>query len=196
MSRKTLHIVVLEPSYMVYEGLLSVLNQLNLLVVCRRAGSLQELQLLSLKSLVDVVVANPFCLSNQPKVLNALKRELSDTRWMALVYGCFDPGLLAPFDETISIYDSPETIAQKIRKPMIESTEKDLPELLSEREIEVLRQLVAGKTNKEIADALSISTHTVITHRKNISHKTGIKSVPGLTIYAVVNHLLTIETAS
>lgn len=194
MSRKTLHIVVLEPSYMVYEGLLSVLNQLNLLVVCHRAGSLQDIQLLSLKSVIDVVVANPVYLSNQPKVLNALKRELSDTRWMALVYGCFDPGLLSPFDEILSIYDSPEMIASKIRKPLAESTEKDQPELLSDREIEVLRQLVAGKTNKEIADALSISTHTVITHRKNISHKTGIKSVSGLTIYAVVNHFLTIDS--
>ncbi len=194
MSRKTLHIVVLEPSYMVYEGLLGVLNQLNLLVVCHRAGSLQELQLIALKSVIDVVVANPVCLNNQPKLLNTLKRELSDTRWMALVYGCFDSGLLSPFDEILSIYDSPEMIAAKIRKPLAESAEKDQPELLSDREIEVLRQLVAGKTNKEIADVLSISTHTVITHRKNISHKTGIKSVSGLTIYAVVNHFLTIDS--
>ena len=44
--------------------------------------------------------------------------------------------------------------------------------------------------NKEIADKLNVSVHTVISHRKNITRKTGIKSVAGLTIYAMVNNLI------
>ena len=47
-----------------------------------------------------------------------------------------------------------------------------------------------GLANKEIADRLTISVHTVISHRKNISHKTGIKSVAGLTVYALLHNLL------
>ena len=58
---------------------------------------------------------------------------------------------------------------------------------LSVREIEVLRLLVRGYINKEIADRLHISQTTVISHRKNIIEKLGIKSVPGLTIYAVMH---------
>lgn len=57
---------------------------------------------------------------------------------------------------------------------------------LSAREIEVLVLITKGLINKEIADKLNISLTTVISHRKNIVEKLGIKSVSGLTIYAVM----------
>lgn len=59
--------------------------------------------------------------------------------------------------------------------------------LLSDREIEVLSLIVQGLINKEIADRLNIGLTTVITHRKNIMDKLGVKSVSALTIYAVMN---------
>lgn len=61
---------------------------------------------------------------------------------------------------------------------------------LTSREIDVLKLVAKGHINKEIADALSISLHTVISHRKNISAKTGIKTIAGLTMYAVLNGLV------
>lgn len=61
---------------------------------------------------------------------------------------------------------------------------------LSPREIEVLILIVRGYINKEIADQLNISLTTVITHRKNITEKLGIRSVSGLTVYAVINGLV------
>ena len=67
-------------------------------------------------------------------------------------------------------------------------------EELSEREKDVLIQVVKGLSNKEIADVLCISTHTVISHRKNIAHKLNIHSTAGLTIYAIVNKLVDINT--
>ena len=71
-----------------------------------------------------------------------------------------------------------------------------LPETeeLSEREQDVLVQVVHGLSNKEIADVLCISTHTVISHRKNIARKLNIHSTAGLTIYAIVNKLVDINT--
>lgn len=71
-----------------------------------------------------------------------------------------------------------------------------LPETeeLSEREQDVLVQVVRGLSNKEIADVLCISTHTVISHRKNIARKLNIHSTAGLTIYAIVNKLVDINT--
>ena len=64
---------------------------------------------------------------------------------------------------------------------------------LSERERDVLVLVAKGYTNKEIATELFISPHTVISHRKNIVHKTGIRSVAGLTVYAVLNKLIDSE---
>lgn len=58
---------------------------------------------------------------------------------------------------------------------------------LSQREIDVLKLVAKGLINKEIAEALSISFNTVLTHRKNITAKLGIKSVSGLGVYAIMN---------
>lgn len=65
---------------------------------------------------------------------------------------------------------------------------------LSSREREVLILITKGLINKEIADKLNISLTTVISHRKNITEKLGIKSVSGLTIYAVMNGYISPDT--
>ncbi len=67
-------------------------------------------------------------------------------------------------------------------------------EELSEREKDVLVQVVKGLSNKEIADVLCISMHTVISHRKNIARKLNIHSTAGLTIYAIVNKLVDLNS--
>jgi regulator of cell morphogenesis and NO signaling len=67
-------------------------------------------------------------------------------------------------------------------------------ETLSDREKDVIVSLVQGMTNKEIAEHLFISVNTVITHRRNIAKKLQIHSPAGLTIYAIVNHLVDIST--
>jgi DNA-binding NarL/FixJ family response regulator len=64
---------------------------------------------------------------------------------------------------------------------------------LTRREIEVLQLLTKGYSNKEIADQLFVSTHTVISHRKNISEKTGIKSASGLTMYAILKKIIDVS---
>ena len=82
------------------------------------------------------------------------------------------------------------------RKPAHVQRRHQLPETeeLSEREKDVLVQVVRGLSNKEIADVLCISTHTVISHRKNIARKLNIHSSAGLTIYAIVNKLVDLNT--
>jgi regulator of cell morphogenesis and NO signaling len=66
-------------------------------------------------------------------------------------------------------------------------------EVLSEREVEVLRHVVRGLTNKETAEQLFISINTVLTHRKNISRKLNIHSVAGLTIYAIAQGIVHLD---
>ncbi|MFV0521511.1 MAG: response regulator transcription factor [Mangrovibacterium sp.] len=67
---------------------------------------------------------------------------------------------------------------------------------LTQREIDVLKKIALGLANKDIADSLNISIHTVISHRKNITEKLNIKSISGLTVYAIMNKLLDISDIS
>ena len=71
---------------------------------------------------------------------------------------------------------------------------RDNSDALSDREKDVIVSLVQGMSNKEIADHLCISINTVITHRRNIARKLQIHSPAGLTIYAIVNHLVDISS--
>ena len=95
------------------------------------------------------------------------------------------------YDGVISVYDSAEQIKETFESIVQTSSEKEeRQEPLTEREKEIIIGVVKGMTNKQIADALCISTHTVITHRRNIVAKLQIHSPAGLTIYAIVNKLV------
>lgn len=72
-------------------------------------------------------------------------------------------------------------------------TGSDSVVLLSEREKEIIRGVARGKVNKEIADDLCISVHTVATHRRNICNKLGIRSPAGLTVFAIIHHLVELD---
>ncbi len=83
---------------------------------------------------------------------------------------------------------------QEMESPLktLTSQVPDTTEQLSDREKEVVIGVVQGLTNKEIADKLFIAPNTVITHRRNIAKKLQIHSIAGLTIYAIVNKLVTL----
>lgn len=76
---------------------------------------------------------------------------------------------------------------------MMESKKPARDEELSKREIEVVKCVAKGMANKEIADTLCLSIHTVLTHRKNIARKLQIHSPAGITIYAIVNKLVELK---
>ena len=96
------------------------------------------------------------------------------------------------YDAVIGLYDDPVAIVKKLREAV--TSRQETPEAegydLSLREKEILVCVAKGMLNKEIADHYNISIHTVITHRKNITRKTGIKTVAGLTVYALLNNLV------
>lgn len=75
-------------------------------------------------------------------------------------------------------------------------TEQEAPQtdVLTEREKEVLRGIASGLSTKEIADRMCLSFHTVNTHRKNIGAKLNIHSLTGLAIYALLHHIIDIDS--
>ena len=117
-------------------------------------------------------------------------------RLIALVTSFVDQSLLSKYDEAISIFDDLDTLSRKLSGLLeVEDEEEvvDGQDVLSQREKEIVVCVVKGMTNKEIAESLYLSIHTVITHRRNISKKLQIHSSAGLTIYAIVNKLITIS---
>lgn len=91
---------------------------------------------------------------------------------------------------SLCITDNEECIVEKLEYLIdkhCKLNEENNTEELSPREIEVLQLITKGLINKEIADRLNISINTVLSHRKNITFKLGIKTVSGLSLYAMMN---------
>ena len=191
-------IFIVEPSKIITEGLISIIDPSQDIYRFEFAQNLSDfLRYPKIKG-NDVVIINPALIKNQEKLFQNRKEEFVGVKWVGLIYSLFDSSLLSMFDENILIDDTTESIQNKLRK-LSDANSKEtkcVRETLSVREIELLKLLVSGNSNKEIANQLNISINTVITHRKNISQKTGIKSVSGLAIYAVVNNIIDIESFS
>jgi DNA-binding CsgD family transcriptional regulator len=100
--------------------------------------------------------------------------------------------------DTINLDDSQDQIIEKVRSTInsFNPEKNNTITSLTERETEVLKLVSLGNASKEIADKLNISTHTVITHRKNITEKLGIKSISGLTLYAILNKIIDTDELS
>lgn len=81
----------------------------------------------------------------------------------------------------------------QMRKAIAEAPDTDESEALSAREKDIVVCVAKGMANKEIADKLCLSINTVTTHRRNIARKLQIHSSAGITIYAIVNKLVTLE---
>ncbi len=188
MGRYRINIAVLEPSTVLYEGLSTILLKASRRYYFFRFADLEELTNMYKLTPFDIVVANPSMIQNKQKAFMRLKKKMPKVYWMALVYSFYDNDLLSLFDTKISITDDPEIMLNCFERACIShkcGEEADKNKLLSEREIEILIALAKGLSNKEIADQMHISVYTVMTHRKNIIEKTGLRSLSALTMYAL-----------
>lgn len=196
MSR-LVNIIIVDTSSVISEGLAAIISKSDMPFQLHRTSNLCDSEKFIIAHKKSVVIISPNLVQNNIKLFNTLKNEYSDTRWIAFVFSFHDPQLIALFDSVVNIYDQPDAIITQIKKILLPGNDAEsdkTPEVLSEREVDVLKLMAAGFANKEIADKLNISINTAITHRKNISLKTGIKSVSGLTIYAVVKKLITLDS--
>lgn len=120
-----------------------------------------------------------------------------DVPVVAVIHAVYDEESLSQFAAVLNIYDTRQAIIRKLRK-VVSPSKGTTPAAdggeLSPREKEILVCVAKGMLNKEIAYKYNISIFTVMTHRKNITAKTGIKSVAGLTAYAILQGLIDIES--
>ncbi len=104
------------------------------------------------------------------------------------------PKITGKFRHTLHIEDTKLELVKALKKYTGNTnTKSEDDNVLSKREKEILKNLALGKTNQEIADELFLSIHTVMTHRKKITAKLGIKTLSGLTVYAIMNNLVDIR---
>lgn len=196
-NNEVIRIAIAETSVIIRGGLTAALKRLPNVKV-------QPIELLSIEALHDCVRTQcPDMLIVNPAFgdyfdIGKFREETSGKkiRVIALVTSFVDASLLSKYDESISIFDDLERLSKKISGLLnVPSEEEDLEnqDALSQREKEIVICVVKGMTNKEIAEKLFLSIHTVITHRRNISKKLQIHSAAGLTIYAIVNKLVTLN---
>lgn len=192
-NNDTIRIAIAETSVIIRSGLTSTLKRLPNLRV-------QPVEILSVEALSDclrtqypdILVVNP-TFGDYFDVARFREETIGKgIRLVALVSSFVDSSLLSKYDESFSIFDDLETLAGKISRlqNIVVEEETENQETLSQREKEIVVCVVKGMTNKEIAENLFLSIHTVITHRRNISKKLQIHSAAGLTIYAIVNKLV------
>ena len=196
-NNEVIRIAIAETSVIIRGGLTAALKRLPNVKV-------QPIELLSIEALHDCVRTQcPDMLIVNPAFgdyfdIGKFREETSGKkiRVIALVTSFVAASLLSKYDESISIFDDLERLSKKISGLLsVPSEEEDLEnqDALSQREKEIVICVVKGMTNKEIAEKLFLSIHTVITHRRNISKKLQIHSAAGLTIYAIVNKLVTLN---
>ena len=191
-------ILIIEPSAIITKGLEQVFSDLGEFEVC---GILQDLsgigesQLRSMWADVILVDVGIFDYASRPGI-KAHLADFSEAAVIGILQQMTDEDPLRQFDGTIGLMDSPTTIIRKVRSALEGRTDtpREETEELSAREKEILICVAKGMLNKEIADLYNISIYTVITHRKNITRKTGIKTVAGLTVYALLNNLIDMNT--
>ena len=196
MNDLSVKIAIAEPSVILRSGLAAALKRIQ-------GIHIQVFEISSIDLLANYIrLHKPGVLILNPAYwgivdLHKLKEESGNNELKCFAFlSCLtDENILKQYDERISIYDSVDQLKDKLNKlfetPIEETT--DDAEILSQREKEILTCVVKGQTNKEIAQTLFLSTHTVITHRRNIVRKLEIHSTAGLTIYAIVNKLVEID---
>ena len=199
MESQQLSIAIAGPAHVIRYGLTGIIRECLTGIGIRiiPLNDLQSIQSSFNHQHISVIIIDAAIIDANHKIIQTIKREHPDTALLAFQYQFLSSAAISQFDTVITIDQSDSEIASVIRNAVVKNqnfSPETRTETLSERETDVLKLLVTGLSGKEIADKLNISVNTVISHRKNISQKTGIKSLAGLTIYAVANKIISMSS--
>ncbi len=195
-NQKQYTVIIIEPSPIVRIGLKTLLNESHGFIVQNMYSDFQSFRNNHADDAPNIIIINPAIISfYQQFSIKTLFADCNQTMFAAILYKYIHSDILHEFNCLLDICDDTPTIIKKLQDVAKEdlnrkkTNEDDNPDL-SEREKEILASVAKGLTNKEIADKHHISIHTVVSHRKNIIRKTGIKTVSGLTLYAMFKNLI------
>ena len=183
-------VAIVAPSAIITEGIATILRRGGEADVVLMGEALSEIAPRLRSADIDLLIVDTALLRTAEP-----QEELDDIIVVGLQTSLYDGDIARRMAHAITLY-APEEEIQRIVTEAAEAPSQVSPQEsheLSDRERDVLILVAKGLTNKEIASKLNISPHTVISHRKNIVHKTGIRSVAGLTVYAVLNKLIDSE---
>lgn len=185
-------VAIIEPSAIIAEGVATLAGRSGEFEVVYSGGDMRMLIERFAMVAPDVVIVGSQMVGTNNQSLRVAYPEFQSVTLALLSTTVCDEEVMRQFDGVVNIYDGQAQIIRKLHAAVEQGETNPYSDShdLSERERDVLILVAKGKTNKEIADELNISIHTVMSHRKNITHKTGIKSVAGLTVYALLNNLL------
>ena len=185
-------VIICEASEIVANGLAEMVDNMAQFDVVARLDSPEHVGERTVASDANILIINPYLLGYQNReFINQFSKEHPHVTVIALVTSLLDHSMLTPYSGIIELSDTRSKIIDKMNEFVKSDTSKKADDVeLSKRETDVLVAVAKGMMNKEIADLMNISIHTVISHRKNITRKTGIKSVSGLTVYALLNNLI------
>lgn len=185
-------LAIIEQSAIITEGLCALLSNDGEFEVVFTGTDLRSLSERFPIVEPDVVIVNSQVAGTLPQNIRSTYPEMQHTALAALATTVRDDELMRQFDSVINIFDPLPQVVRKLHAAIEQNQTNPYSDShdLSDRERDVLILVARGMANKEIAERLNISIHTVMSHRKNITHKTGIKSVAGLTVYALLNNLI------
>ena len=196
MSRKK-KVLIVEPSIIIKEGLIKILGKSPELDVLRPSDGTEDYAERISVARPDILLINPTVMPYFKRYpVYSLAQEYPHMTIIALVYQYIDNSILHAFHSVLEIRESAERIVDILLEAYASTS--DRAEMLdpagghelTRRETDVLVLVAKGLMSKEIAERLHISVHTVISHRKNITRKTNIKSAAGLALYALMNNLM------
>lgn len=194
------NVVLVISAYLLRAGIESLLSEIpGLLVIEMFDGTEKNLSTKILNIKPDMVLVHPADLgSDMIAIINQLNGN--DMMMVALFDEKTPENIKSHFDFCLNIsdqkYELLEDLKSMLRKRRINYAPATDDNELSEREKHILKMVAFGNTNQEIADKLFLSIHTITTHRKNITRKLGIKTVSGLTVYALMNKIVDINQIS
>ena len=189
--------IVIEKSYLIRKGIVSIINRIEKASVVCELDSLDNINSEISNHNPDFLVLNTSLVDSRERWRNSVMNFNISKKGIAIISSQVqNENITKKFREKIYIEDEKQIIFEKIENLINESYGKEpliIQNELSNREITILKLVAKGLTNKEIADKLFLSTHTVVTHRKNITNKLGIKTISGLTVYAILNNIITLN---